>query len=286
MSSSATTETYADITPTARDAFKRDGFHLLRPLYRREESAPWRDRITPIFELPTGDAAATAIAGSTHTLADGITTNEEFWPVIFNDRLLSTVRALIGDDIRYTQHSDLHINLPGGRWHRDSACREFGIGEDWDEHEMPYRVVRIAIYLSDFADSGSSIVVLPGTHRRETRLGRREYVFWNKARSFMRKRGHNDVIPHWFMTNPRKVIQTQPGDCVIFDQRLTHAGGVLNGANPKYAMYLSYGLDNQHSHNHRAFFLDRPTYSRSLPGELEAKLAAHNLLLTDAQIAA
>ena len=69
------------------------------------------------------------------------------------------------------------------------------------------------------------------------------------------------------------------GDCIIFDQRLTHAGGVLGGPNPKYAMYLSYGLDNTHSQNHRAFFLNRPTYSRELPPKLEAKLAAHNLLL-------
>ncbi|MBT6405267.1 MAG: hypothetical protein HOK11_12635 [Rhodospirillaceae bacterium] len=286
MSENSSSGAQAEITPAARDAFERDGFHLIRPLYSRDEAGAWRDRINAIFDLPTGDAAAAAIAGSTHTLADGITTNEEFWPVIFYDRLLSTVRALLGDDIRYTQHSDLHINLPGGRWHRDSACREFGVGEDWDERETPYRVVRIAIYLSDFADSGSSIVVLPGTHRRETRLGRREYVLWNKARSFMRKRGHNDMVPHWFLTNSRKVIQTQPGDCVIFDQRLTHAGGVLGGANPKYAMYLSYGLDNKHSRNHRAFFLDRPTYSRNLPADLKAKLADHNLLLTQAQIAA
>ena len=286
MSSNAVAETNAEILPAARDAFARDGFRLLRQLYSQTEAAQWRDQINTIFGLPTGDDAAAAIAGATRTLADGITTNEEFWPVIFNDRLLTTVRALIGDDIRYTQHSDLHINLPGGRWHRDNACREFGVGEDWDERTQPYRVVRIAIYLSDFSDSGSSLVVLPGTHRRETWLGRREYVIWNKVRSLMRKYGHNDVIPHWFLTNPRKVIRTKPGDCIIFDQRLTHAGGVLGGAYPKYAMYLSYGLDNAHSRNHRAFFLDRPTYSRNLSALLEAKLADHNLLLNSAQITA
>jgi hypothetical protein len=267
------------VSAHARAAFERDGFYLLRPLFNPKDTAEWRDRINTTFDLPTGHAAAPAIAGATHTLADGITTNSEFWPIIFNDRLLSTVRALIGDEIRYTQHSDLHINLPGGRWHRDNACRDFGVGDDWNECAQPYRVVRVAIYLSDFENSGSSLVVLPGTHRRETRLGRHEYILWNKARTFMRKHGHNDKLPHWFITNPRRVIRTQPGDCVIFDQRLTHAGGVLDGRNPKYAMYLSYGLDNSHSQNHRAFFIDRPTYSRELPPKLEAKLAAHNLLL-------
>ncbi|HCP00178.1 MAG TPA: hypothetical protein DIT35_01675 [Rhodospirillaceae bacterium] len=264
---------------TARANFERTGFHLLRPLFSSEESAAWRDRINAIFGLPAGDAAIPAIAGATHTLADGITTNREFWPIIFNERLLSAVRGLIGDNIRYTQHSDLHINLPGGRWHRDNACREFGVGQDWDERTEPYRVVRIAIYLSDYTDSGSSLAVLPGTHRRESRLGRYEYMLWNKARTFMRKRGHNDKVPHWFITNPRRVIRTQPGDCVIFDQRLTHAGGTLGAQSPKYAMYLSYGIDNSHSRNHRSFFLDRPTYSRNLPTELKTKLAETNLLL-------
>lgn len=271
----------SNLSADARAAFERDGYYLLRPLFDADEAAQWCERINTVFELPTGAAATAAIAGNTITLADGVTTNEAFWPVIFNERLLATTRALLGDDIRYTQHSDLHINLPGGRWHRDSACRDFGVGPDWDESQAPYRVVRIAIYLTDYRNSGSSIVVLPGSHRSETAIERREYVSWNKLRTALRRRGRNDWLPHWFLSRPRKVIRTQPGDCVIFDQRLMHAGGVLHGPQPKYAIYLSYGLDNRHSQNHRAFFLDRPTYSRDLPPALGAQLAESGLLLTE-----
>lgn len=169
------------VTPGERAAFERDGYHLLRPLFTAAEAAEWRNRINHVFGFPVEPDATPQIAGATHTLADGVTTNDDFWPVIFNERLLATVRALIGDDIRYTQHSDLHINLPGGRWHRDSACRDFGVGADWDESEVPYRVVRVAIYLSDHTQSNSSLVVLPGSHRHESRLRRAEYVFWNNS---------------------------------------------------------------------------------------------------------
>lgn len=272
------------VTPGERAAFERDGYHLLRPLFTAAEAAEWRNRINHVFEFPAEPNATPQIAGATHTRADGVTTNDDFWPVIFNERLLASVRALIGDDIRYTQHSDLHINLPGGRWHRDSACRDFGVGADWDESEVPYRVVRVAIYLSDHTQSNSSLVVLPGSHRHESRLRRAEYVFWNKIRSFLRRRGKNDWLPHWFLSGPRRVVRTQPGDCVIFDQRLLHAGGVIGGAEPKYAIYLSFGIDNQHSRNHREFFLNRPTYNPHLPDALRARLKDHGLLLEDSAV--
>jgi len=269
------------VSADARADFARDGYFLLRPLFTTAEAAQWREHINRVFDLPAGAAAEKAIAGKTFTLADGITINEAFWPIVFNERLLATTRALLGGDIRYTQHSDLHINLPGGRWHRDSACRDFGVGPDWDESEQAYRVVRVAIYLSDYSNSGSSLVVLPGSHHSETAIARREYVTWNKMRTALRRRGRNDWVPHWFLSHPRKVIRTQPGDCVIFDQRLMHAGGVVSGPQSKYAIYLSYGLDNQHSYNHRAFFLDRPTYSSDLPPALGTRLADSNLLLSN-----
>lgn len=270
------------VTADEKAAFEHDGYHLIRPLFGAEEAAGWRDQINAVFELPAEPDAAAKISGATHTLADGVTTKEAFWPVIFNERLIATVRALIGDNIRYTQHSDLHINLPGGRWHRDSACRDYGVGSDWDEDEQPYRVVRVAIYLSDHAESNSSLVVLPGSHHRESRISRTEYVIWNKIRGFLRRRGRNNMLSHHFLTAPRRVLRTQPGDCVIFDQRLMHAGGVLRGPEPKYAIYLSFGIDNQHSRNHRAFFLDRPTYSPDLPAALRARLSENGLLLDDA----
>jgi len=78
-----------------------------------------------------------------------------------------------------------------------------------------------------------------------------------------------------------KTIKTRPGDCVIFDQRLLHAGGVLSRRAPKHAVYLSYGTPNSHSLRHREFFMDRPTYSREIPAALIDRLSGSGLLLED-----
>jgi hypothetical protein len=269
------------VSPEDKQRFDEDGYHLLKSLLSPDEAKEYRRLIRNCFDLPDEEVTSEAIGSRTYDMADGVTKRPEFWPLIFNERLLGTIRALIGDDIRYTQHSDLHINLGGGRYHRDSRCREFGVGPDWDESAEPYRVVRVAIYLADYDDSTSAIVLLPGTHRRESMLTRYEYRFWNKARVFFRRYGLNEKLPHKFFSGPMVTHRTKPGDCAIFDQRLLHAGGSLTGSHPKYGAFLSYGLDNHHSQNHRQFFLERPnsTYTRDIPPELRQKLEEENLYL-------
>lgn len=267
------------LSPQDKRRFEADGYYLLKGLLDPEEARAYRHRINRVLELPETDFESELIGRRTHSLADGVTKTPDFWPLIFNERLLATVRELLGGPVRYTQHSDLHINLGGGRYHRDCASREYGQGPDWDESEAPYRVVRVAIYLSDYRDSGSAIVLLPGTHRRQTGLNWVELVLWNKLRSALRKRGWNERLPHLYFTGRKVTFRTEPGDCFIFDQRLLHAGGRLGGRYPKYSVFLSYGIDNHHARNHRQFFLDRPTYSREIPPELRRRLQERDLYL-------
>ena len=115
-------------TGTEKADFERDGYHMIRSLLSSDEARHYRHCINRAFDLPAEDLDNARIDSATFTLADGMTTVADFWPVLFDDRLLGVVRALLGDDIRYAQHSDLHINLHGGRFHRDSACREYGVG--------------------------------------------------------------------------------------------------------------------------------------------------------------
>ncbi len=269
-----TTEKFPDVS-----AFKRDGYCVLPELFKKDAATHWREKINTLFGFPEGPEAVKAIAGRTFALADGVTTQKQFWPIIFNRPLLKAVQALIGGDIRYTQHSDLHVNLPGGRWHRDNAFRNYGVGPDWDESGEPYRVVRIAIYLSEYSESNSSLVVLPGSHKKESKLNRLEYVLWNRIRTHLRRYEKNDRLGHNFFSTSCHTIKTHPGDCVIFDQRLMHAGGILSGPEPKYSIFLSFGANNTHSRNHRAFFLNRPTYNPAIPRALRQKLLQSGLLL-------
>ncbi len=268
------------IDDAARRRFDEDGYHMIPGLLSEDEARAWRLEINRVFGLPEHELTNADIGPETRALADGVTKTPQFWPLIFNERLVATVRALLGDDVRYTQHSDIHINLGAGKFHRDSAWRDFGVGPDWDEHEAPYRVVRVAIYLSDYTNSGSSLLILPGTHRHESRLNRLEFRFWNELRTRWRNHFSTNSMPQWALTAPRKLIRHKPGDCVVFDQRLVHAGGAVRGTHPKYAVYLSYGRDNQHAHNHHDYYLERPTYLRELPDALAGRLEDENLLLS------
>lgn len=267
------------ITADEKRQFEETGYHYLPGLLNPEEAQAYRLRINQAFDLPARELTNRDIASKTYTLPDGVTKQPEFWPLIFNPRLLETIRGLLDGEIRYTQHSDLHINLGAGRYHRDSAYRDFGVGPDWDETNAPYKVVRVAIYLSDYANSGSSLVILPGTHHHESTLCRLEVRFWNELRTRWRHRFNTNSLPHWTVTIPKVTIRHRAGDCLIFDQRVLHAGGVVSGERPKYAVYLSYSLDNLHAANHHAYYLSRPTYLKEMPAELSEQLRQAGLRL-------
>ena len=83
-----------------------------------------------------------------------------------------------------------------------------------------------------------------------------------------------------FFREKKITIKTKPGDCIIFDQRLMHAGGTLGKKKfPKYAIYLAFGVDNNHTRNHRSFYQNRPTYDKNIPINLKTMLKEKNLLL-------
>ncbi len=291
--SEAMSEELEYVTQEDVDFFWREGYHIVTGFLSPEEAKDYRMKINKVFGFPEQEIESRELHGKTYAavewqhrktyaMADGVTKNRDFWPLIFNRRLRGTVGELLGGEIRYTQHSDLSINLGGGRYHRDGWCREFGVGPDWDDSESPFAVVRIVFYLSDYDDSDSAIIVLPGTHMRESKLNRYEYIFWNRLRVFLRKHNLNEKLPHFFFSGPKVTHKTKPGDCVIFHQRLLHAGGTINGRMPKYAAYLSFGLDNHHSRNHRNYFLnirDNLDYLREIPSELKDRLKLENLLL-------
>jgi hypothetical protein len=209
------------------------------------------------------------------TLPDGITKDADFWPLIFHEKLVDTIRKTLGPDARYTQHSDLHVHHGTVGWHRDSKDRNFGEGSDWDESKEPYRVARVAIYLQTYAESGSALGVLGGSHRRESALTKGELRGANLLR---RMAGRADILLPLLSARPTWV-RTEPGDCVIFDQRTLHTGNFVRG--PKYAVFLSYGVDNSHSREHRRYYIEnrKDLGYGDYPPDLAVKLKEADLFL-------
>jgi hypothetical protein len=262
-----------------KQEFEKRGYVVIKGLLSPDEAAHYRREIQKRSGVADED-----FGKKLFECADGVTKNRQFWPLIYDERLLKILRGLLGPTVRYTQHSDLHAHRsadrpePGGSpggWHRDSACRDFNIGPDWDESVVPYRVTRVAFYLQTYAESHASLGVLPGSHRFERRLTGNDRRLWKRVfgaeyrvKRLLWKWGLIDE-PHYYhplyqqRTDPKQPllfscparpvwIKTEPGDCIIFNQRLFHCASPITG--PKYAVFLSYSTENEHARNHLRYY--------------------------------
>lgn len=255
--------------------YEKEGFLHIPNLLTMEEALSYRAKFQRIAGLKDEDFAKTQNGLKGWSMNDAVTQLPECWPLIFHERLLSTVREILGPQIRYTQHSDLHVNFASIGWHRDSACRKFKKGADWNVNSEAYAVVRVAVYFQSFAESGFKLGVIPGSHRWESTLTRMELKAWSAMGKVLKK--GRMAAP--LLTVPTQWLPIEIGDCVIFNQRLLHSGSPIHG--PKYSVYFSYGLDNVHSRNHvKYYFFTRSELNyRPPPASLEARLKEQNLYL-------
>ncbi len=255
--------------------YEKKGYVFLSGLLSCDEAKEYRKKLQSFFKKNDEDFTSAFAKKGGVSKPDGVTTTPEFWPIIFHPRLLKTVREILGSDARYTQHSDLHVHNGMVGWHRDSKDRIYGIGSDWDTTRVPYAVIRVAIYLQSFMESGFKLGVIPGTHSCQSKLRILEEKLWTKVHFKIPQPQFIDPV----LTMPTKWFKLEPGDCIIFQQRLMHCGSRIRG--PKYAIYLSYGLDNEHSRNHMRFYREERTKFKygPIPEELKQKLIAENLYL-------
>jgi len=197
------------------EAFSESGFLIVRDLISKND----------IEDLRRGMKEASGLDESSYpdtwTPADAAQ-YEMTWPIIFNKDLLTIVSHLLGNKAVWTTHADLHINLRPGpgeeiNWHRDNLYREFGVGPDWVDD---YKMVRVAIYLDHHEQHRANLHVQYGSHKNGS--------------------------------GPEMSIETNPGDVIIFDQRLLH--GTIPPKASKFSLFLSYGVDGIHSARHRGYY--------------------------------
>lgn len=248
-----------------RPTFQEQGFAVVRNLFATEEIAFYKKELE----------ALSVGRKEKWTLPDGVAQNPAFWNVIFNEQILAAVRELLGHGIKFLQHNDLHVGFSSFTWHRDSVCRTFGMGPDWDESNEPYQLVRVGIYLQDSA-GGFRLGLVPGSHRPDRYLGaslhqtlERKMSGLNKALSILGAKDPVDEHAEW--------VATEPGDCVIFDPRTVHTGSDFKGT--KYSFFLAYGIDNQHFKNYYTYYrhLRDDLGYQPLHPELVERLKAANL---------
>lgn len=242
-----------DLAPSER--FSNDGFVVVRGLLSPADVASYVERLK-------------TLAGGKErwTLPDGVNSQPEFWPLVLDERLLAAVRSVLGPDIRYLPHNDLHVGFSSFSWHRDSVNRELGEGPDWDESGEPYRLARVGIYLQRFAASGFRLGFVKGSHHRPSRRT-------GALASVVSGLSGIDLVgadAEW--------IATEPGDCVIFDPRMLHTGSRFHGE--KYSVFLAYGVESAHFDRHWHYYVkmrEDLAYSSIAPA-LAERLRAAGLL--------
>jgi hypothetical protein len=265
-------------------SFRDEGFVVLRGLLaprevegyiRRLEALSGRTRES--FRARRGLKRPLVPRGTRGwTLPDGVSKVRDFWPLITHPGLLAATRDILGADVRYLQHSDLHVGFSAVTWHRDAVNRQFGRGPDWDESIEPYRLVRVGLYLQSFEESRFALRLVPGSHRLASPAApadladiERHTAAWAQAVALVS--GHDPVARH------AVTLETQPGDAVLFDPRVLHAGTAIEG--PKYSAFLAFGAPGRHFMRHVSYYrhVRRELGYGNLEPELVALLRAHKL---------
>ncbi len=241
-----------------RDQLKQDGFVVIRGFLTEPEVRHYVSKLEELSTITRDELKAQATgrgfsgsgSATSWNLPDGVSKTPAFWPLILNERLISIVKELLGPEIRFLQHTDLHVGFSAIAWHRDSVNRTFGVGPDWDEVSEAYQIVRVGIYLQSYEESNFRLGFIKGSHRPATEVtsGRKfteAKINWLGALSYL-----SPKVQMWAAN--AEWIATEPGDCLIFDPRTIHSGSYITG--PKYSMFVAYGIENRHFYNHYNYY--------------------------------
>lgn len=254
-----------------RKEFEQKGFVVLKQVIPQEEIEKYVDALKEVGKSKKKES---------WTIPDGVVQHQEFWPVLFQDKVTNAVKEILGDDIKFMQHNDLHYGYSSFAWHRDSINRYYDPKlPDWQEDDESYQTVRCGFYLQP-EEKNFELGVLPGSHRMSGYLSEEEFLEEDKYlthfKNLKTKAGFKDVLKE-----KAEWIRTQPGDCVIFDPRLIHTGGEFGGI--KYSFFVAYGIENRHFKEHYTYYRHLRTDLKytPIPAELKEQLKEKGLYASE-----
>ena len=295
--------------------YKENGFAVFKNLLTAEEVSHYQSLMKNVFPDVTSNCTEAGKSFFSWAIADGIRKRKEFWPIIWQENIIKKVRKVLGDEIKFCIHNDLHYNITQAAfedgnpqkisgWHRDSRfrgqllsrkswfdkIRGLGYQDIWDESEHPVKMARLGIYLTSYEEHQTPVFLIPGSHLSERSLSSVfERLLWNKLVSGIRCFLQGDRRPRIFPyirskshpfclpAKPFKALMNA-GDAVLFDMRMIHGIGKRSGE--RVAMFLDYGFENIHTFDHINYYLKERkdmVYLNPTPPELEKKLKEKNL---------
>lgn len=152
--------------------FDKDGYILVRNVFEKYEIEKLREKYQEmVISSQERDLVDTVEGYKGHKLLKGDLCSfnelEEFNYLVFDKRIVSIAKKLIGDELIYFGDSNTQSgSVPGGN-HKDNRIedRENPDGMDW---KGEYPLIRIAIYLQDADKYSGGVKITPGSHKIAT----------------------------------------------------------------------------------------------------------------------
>jgi ectoine hydroxylase-related dioxygenase (phytanoyl-CoA dioxygenase family) len=147
-----------------------------------------------------------------------------FLDLVDHDRVLPKVWGILGWNI-YLYHAHMIVSPPSGQlptedtfgWHQDSGR----VNKEMESHPRPRLSLKVAYFLSDVSEPGrGNFWVVPGTHVCDTL-----------------------AMPPNGIGQPEGAcpVLVKPGDAVLFDRRLWHAGTTNWSDVTRKVLFYGYG---------------------------------------------
>ena len=239
--------------------FRRDGFALVTGVFSPEEISRLRETVVEVIAAKEAAGAIDRVDSPTGVVRIGkgdLLSTPELRPVLLDRRVLRVIRLILEGDPVYFGDSSVRIGSTQGHWgwHRDNADANDFAGPDWND---PFPLVRCALYLQDHSRHSGGLGIRPRSHRIVDRTPRAE------------------------------LVPSAPGDLVVWDLRVLHAGEVLRyrplrslAIRPRYlgvlnrlglrvpeerermAMFMTFGLTGHHL-DHFIEYLATREYARA-----------------------
>jgi hypothetical protein len=238
-----------------RDQLLKKGYVVIRNFFNEKES---EDLKKIIYTVHKNFNEKHSPIENSYTEVTGMHRYKEYWDFIYNKKILETLKYIIGEDIYYLYNSNSRLTTDQDNldrhdynWHRDSACRLFGVGPDWDKDEI-YKVVRVGIYLFDSKDIKSGLNIIPNTHRTKYNFDNILRIIHLRFKNIKNKyaRFFSSILSNFIGLD----IETNKGDIIIFLANLMHSE-IPAKKRGRVSAFLSYGPNNKHSKNYVNYYM-------------------------------
>lgn len=194
--------------------FLKEGYGIAKGVFSKDEISLARELSLEYFKNGGGFNNSTGRAKPDWIKEESLVRLKE---LIFSKNIDKIIERVIGEQVEFIGHNDLHINRNVG-WHKDrlnNEARKFEVNSPWEVVDnQTMKIYKANIYLQDHSNNHDGLIVKSGTHLKE----------------------HFDC---------GKIVPIKPmvGDVVIFDQRITHMAQ-WSGGYDRLLICVGYGVKN------------------------------------------